>query len=109
VQAVLELVPDRGPAQGLLDLLLDCGAVADPAHAHPVGHVFEDALRKRVGLLKDHPDPHPHLHRVDLGSDQVHLVGVQDDLALVLAGRIEGVHAVEAAQQRALAAARWTN
>jgi hypothetical protein len=74
------------------------------AHAQAVGHVLEDRLGKRVGLLEHHRDAHAHLDRVDVVRQQVGVVRMQDDLAVVAVARIEVVHPVEAAEQRRLSA-----
>jgi hypothetical protein len=76
------------------------------AHAQAVGDVLVDRLGKRVGLLEDHRDAHAHLDRIDVPVDDVHAVGIKQDLALVAHVRVEVVHAVEAAQEGRLAAAR---
>ena len=75
------------------------------AHAQAVGHVLVDRFGKRVGLLEHHADAHAHLDRVDLRVQQIGVVGIQPDLALVAVARVEVVHAVEAAQVGRLAAA----
>ena len=71
-------------------------------HARPEGDVVVDRLRKRVRLLEDHPDPAPHLDRVDVA--RVEVLAVVEDLAVDLRAGHEVVHPVEAADQRALAA-----
>src|SRR5215217_4911293 len=108
MQAVGDLVPEAGLLQRRLDdafqLLLARGEAVD---ARAVGDVLEDRLRERVGLLEDHPDLGAQDHRVDrLG---VHVVAVDLDLPLD-AGAGDGVvHAVDAAQEGRLAAARRTD
>src|SRR3970040_28680 len=67
VHAVPHLADQRRVGERLLDLLLDAASRGLAAHAQPVGHVLEDRLRERVGLLEHHADAHAHLDRVDLG------------------------------------------
>jgi hypothetical protein len=80
--------------------------VAHAAHAQAVGDVLVDRLGKRVRLLEDHRDAHAHLDRIDVPVDDVHAVGIEQDLAFVAHVRVEVVHAVEAAQEGRFAAAR---
>ena len=75
------------------------------AHAQAVRHVLVDRFRERVGLLEHHADAHAHFDRIDLRIQQIGVVRVQQDLALVAVARIQVVHAVEAAQVGRLAAA----
>ena len=89
-----------------LDFFLDPHVRAHAADAQAIRHVLEDGLRERIRLLEHHADPHPHLDRVDALRDQVEVVRVQHDLALVARAGRQVVHAVEAAQERRLAAAR---
>jgi len=106
VQPVFYLVPERRAAQRFFDLVVDQRALAHPAHAQAVGHVFVDGFGERIRFLKHHRDAHAHLDRVDFGAEDVDAVGVDDDLALVAVARVQVVHAVEAAQKSAFAAAR---
>ena len=101
LQPVLDLVPERRLVQRPLDPLVE--APLEPEHARPEGDVVVDRLRERVRLLEDHPDPPPHLDRVDVV--RVEVLAVVEDLAADSRARHEVVHAVEAADQRALAAA----
>jgi len=107
VEAVLDLVPDCRPAQCLLDAFGQVALVADPAQAQAVGDVLEHGLRERVRLLEHHADAHPDLDRIDVGPDQVDVVRPQRDRPFVARVGLQVVHPVEAAQKRALAAARW--
>ena len=72
-------------------------------HARAEGDVVVDRLRERVRLLEDHADPLAHLDRVDVGA--VEVLAVVEDRALDRGARDQVVHAVEAADERALAAA----
>ena len=100
-QPVLDLVPQRRLAQGALDALVEI--VLEAEHARPEGDVVADRLRKRVGLLEHHPDAPAHLDRIDPG--RVEVGAVVEHRALDRGARDEVVHAVERAQDRALAAA----
>ena len=100
LQPVLDLVPERRLVQRPLDALVEAALQAE--HARPEGDVVVDRLRKRVRLLEDHPDPAPHLDRVDVA--RVEILAVVEDLAVDLRAGHEVVHPVEAADQRALAA-----
>ena len=75
-----------------------------PDHARPEGDVVVDRLRERVRLLEHHPDQLADLDRVDAGA--VEVLAVVEDRAVDRRARDQVVHAVEAADQRALAAAR---
>ena len=68
------------------------------------GDVVVDRLRERVGLLEDHPDPASHLDRADAGP--VERLAVVVEPALDAGAGDEVVHPVQAAEERALAAAR---
>jgi hypothetical protein len=98
-----------GGAQRAFDPFREVGPVANPAQPEAVGHVLEHGLRKRIRLLEDHADPHPHLDRIDAGTDQIDVVGPQHDRALVAGVGLQIVHPVEAAKEGALAAARRTD
>src|SRR5690606_40621395 len=63
-----------------------------------------DRLGERVRLLEDHADAAPDLDGVHVRAVRVHVV--EQDLAFDARGRHQVVHAVQAAEQRALAAAR---
>ena len=75
-----------------------------PEDARAEGDVVVDRLRERVRLLEDHADELADLDRVDLRAVEVE--AVVEELALHLGSGDEVVHAVEAADERALAAAR---
>jgi hypothetical protein len=61
---------------------------------------------KGIGLLEHHPDAHAHLDRVHRLGQHVHAVRLQARSRPVTVARVEVVHAVEAAQEGRLAAAR---
>ena len=102
LQPVLDFIPQCGTAKRPLDPPIEAGLEAQ--HARPERHVVVDRLRERVRLLEDHADPPPHLDRIDAGA--VEILAVVEDRAPHLCVRDQVVHAVEAADQRALAAAR---
>ena len=90
------------PVSGFLDDLVQ--TLLHAVHARPVRDVVVDRLRERVGLLEDHADPPAHLDRVDVVGVQV--LVVESDLPGDPGSGDQVVHPVEAAQDRALAAAR---
>ena len=71
------------------------------------GDVVVDRLRERVRLLEDHADAAAYLDAV--GARAVQVVAVVEQLAVELEARDRVVHAVEAAQEGALAAAGRTD
>jgi hypothetical protein len=66
--------------------------------------VVVDRHRERVRLLEDHADAAAEVDRVDAGA--VDVLAVEEHLPLDPRARDEVVHAVEAAQERRLPAAR---
>ena len=105
VEAVLDLVPQVGPAQGGLHQVVGVGLLdAAVVEAHAGQDVLGDGHRgERVGPLEDHADGAAHLDGVDAGFVEVD--AVDNDLALD-AGAGDGlVHAVEGAQEGGLPAA----
>ena len=103
VEPILHLVPERGGAQAPLHDALEVVLVSDPEDARPVRDVLEDGLGERVRLLKDHAHPLAQLGHVQA---RVVDVGAADaDAALDPDAVDEIVHAVQAAEQRGLAAA----
>ena len=102
VQAVLGLVPDGGVAERGLDDLVELDAAADAVGARTVGDVVVDGHRERVRLLEYHADAAA--QQVDV-TVFVDVLTVELDVACDAAALYEVVHAVERAQQGALAAA----
>ena len=104
-QPILDLFPEPGATQGFLhDLFQISLGVRQSMNAGAIGDVLEDAFREGVGLLEHHADlgaqGHDiHLLAIDVGA-------VHDDIAGDAASRNGVVHAVEAAQEGGLAAAR---
>ena len=105
LQPVLDLVPKRGVTQRPLDALVEPRLHAQVSRRP--GHVVEDRLRERVGLLEHHADPAAHLDSVDTAA--VDVVTVVEDLALELESRDRVVHPVEASQERGFAAPGGTD
>src|SRR5215218_6050566 len=103
LELVLDLVPQGGSTQRLLHELIHAWRL-HPDDPGPEGDVVVDRLGERVRLLKDHADAPPDLDRVDVVAVQVLAVVVE--LALDLGPRDQVVHAVQAADEGALAAAR---
>src|SRR4029450_3562964 len=103
LELVLHLVPQRRADKGLFDHVVELPLHA--VHARPVGDVVVNRLRERIRLLEHHADPAAYLDRIDTVPIDV-LTAVAD---LADDPRIgdEVVHPVEAAQDRALAAAGW--
>src|SRR5206468_5759609 len=82
----------------LAQLLVEANAERD---------VVVDRHWKRRRLLEHHADPGTQQIQVDSRIQNV--AAIEHDLACRALGRIEGVHAVEGAQQRRLAAPRRTD
>ena len=89
------------PRRAPLDPLVHRPAQAE--HLRGEGDVVVDRLREGVRPLEHHADPAPHLDRI--GVRAVEVLAVVEDLAADLDARDEVVHAVQAADERALAAA----
>ena len=105
VELVLHLVPESRPAKGLFDLLRLVALEAVEPQAE--GDVAIDAHRERVRLLEDHADVAADRHRVNGRVVDVLAVEVHVPLEAETAHQV--VHAVQTAEHRALAAARWAN
>src|SRR5271168_5157705 len=88
--------------QGRLDLFLDRTFVAVQTQSE--GNVPEDAHREGIGLLKYHPDMPAHGDRIDLGV--INVLAAEDNVSSEAKPAHQIVHAIEAAQDRALAASR---
>ena len=102
LQPVLDLVPERGVPERALDALVEALLHAEDARAER--DVVVDRLGERVRLLEDHADAAANLDRVDVRAVEVAVV--VEHLAFDAGAGDEVVHAVEAADERALAAAR---
>jgi hypothetical protein len=102
LQPVLDLVPERGLLQRTVDPLIE--VAAHPQRAWPVRDVVVDRLRERIRPLEDHADPLPHLDGVDAAAVQV--LAVVEDGSPDLRPWDDVVHPVQAADERALSAAR---
>src|SRR5713226_1311240 len=103
VQLVLDLFPERGALEALLNGFCERASVA--VHPQPVGDVLKNGLGKWIGLLKDHahaPAQPGHVQREDI-------LVIQVDLPVETRFRYGLVQPVQRAQQRGLAAARRAN
>ena len=104
LQLVLDLVPQRGLAQRLLDARVHVGLRQALVVADAVGDVVVDRHRERHRLLEHHADlaaqPVERVLRIE------HVLAVQQHFARGDLLRVQRVDAVEDAQQRRLAAAR---
>ncbi len=107
LEPVADLVPQRGALERGLDAVVEFVLVVHAAHAQAVGDVLVDRLGEGIGLLEHHADAHAHFDRIDVGREQIGVVRVKYDAAAVVpVAGIQVVHAIEAAQQRRLAATR---
>ncbi len=103
-EAVADLVPQRRAAQALLDDVVELAALGDPLQLAAVGDVLPDRLGERVGLLEHHADALAQQVHVELGVEDA--VALEQHVALDAHALDEVVEAVEAADERRLAAAR---
>src|SRR3954447_17862970 len=102
VQPVLDLLPQPGPAQRTLDAV-----AVDLARGQPQAgrDIVEDRHRReRVGFLEDHADRAA--HGDDIDAVPVHIVAVEQHLAIGPRAGLFLVHAVDAAHDGRLARAR---
>src|SRR5690606_38450210 len=102
-EAVLDLVPEGGGAEGPLAGVGQHALAILPVDPEGVDHVLEDAHRERVGALEDHPEALAEVDDVDVrvvdgGAVEEHLPLGPDAVDQV-------VQAVDGAEQGALAAA----
>src|SRR3981081_204957 len=103
VQLVLDLVPQRAAAQRLFAPAVHLGSGNLFVEPYPERDVLIDRHRKRRRFLEHHADPGAQQIEIEFGVK--HVGGIQHDLTgRALTGR-EIVHAIEAPQQRRLAAA----
>ena len=103
LQAVLHLVPDGRPPQGLLHDLVQLHFAADAVGAGAVGHVVIDGHGEGIGLLEHHADLLAQPGGVHAGVIDV-LAGVVD-LTLDADALHQVVHAVQGLQEGGLTAA----
>ena len=101
----LDLLPERAVEQRVFDLLMDVALVT--VEAQTESDIVENAHRERIRLLEHHPDKSANDHRIDGGS--VNVLPQEMDMTLEPKPGNHVVHSVEAAQHRALAAARRPN
>ncbi len=101
LQLVLDLVPQGGPGEALLDQVVH--VALEPVDLRGDGDVVVDGLRERVGLLEHHADAPPDLDGLHPGA--VERLPIEVQAALDPGSRDEIVEPVKAAQERGLAAA----
>jgi hypothetical protein len=101
---VLHFLPEVGALERVLHDLVEFRLLPHSVQLGAVRDVVVDRHGERVRLLEDHPDASPEVHGIDAG--RVHVLAVEQYLALDARPRDEVVHAVEAAQERRLAASR---
>ncbi len=104
IQAVLDLVPQRGALQATLGDLLQPRTVSQARHTGAERHVFEDRLGKRIGFLKHHAHAPAQVNEVDVGRED--LLVVEQHVPRMMGSFDQVVHAVERPQKRRFAAAR---
>jgi len=56
MQIIFYLVPQGRIPEAFFDNLGQPAPAANPLQTRPVADIVKDALGKRIGLLKDHPD-----------------------------------------------------
>ncbi len=93
----------RRATQARLDQIVQVALHA--VDTRPVRDVVVDRLGERIGLLEHHADASPDLDRVDVRAVDV-LAVVEHPTRRVRPGH-QVVHAVDASQERGLAASRW--
>ena len=105
-QAFLDLVPQGRLAQAPFDDPVALRTLEGDAVEHQArGHVVLDRHgRKGRRLLEHHPDPPPHLYRIDAG--RVDILPVEHHFALDARAGHDFMHPVEASHQGRLAASR---
>src|SRR4029079_701982 len=105
LELVLHLVPKRGLAQALFDVLVH--ADLETVDLHAPGHIVVNTLRERICLLEDHPDPPPDFDRIYLAIIQID--AMVENVTFHPRALDEVVHPVDAAKHGALAASRWAD
>src|SRR5690606_33350585 len=105
VEAILDLVPEAGALEAVLDDFVEVAlAVGEAVEARPVGDVLEDRLGEGIGLLKHHAHPGAQRHHVHPAG--VDVLVVEDEGARHPADVDGVVHAVQGAQEGGFATAR---
>src|SRR6476620_10747854 len=105
LKLVLHLVPKRGLAQALFDMLVHVDLETIDLHAP--GNIVIDALRERICLLEDHPDPPSDFDRIHLAIIQID--AMVENLTFYARTLDEVIHPVDAAEHGALAASGWAD
>ena len=102
MEAVFYFVPERRATEAPLAHFFQHTPVALAVDAEGIDHVFEDAHRKRVGLLEHHAHPLAKLDHIDRGA--VDRIAAEEDIAGHMRVAQEIVEAIDGAEQRRLAA-----
>ena len=104
IELVLDLVPQRGAAQRILDALVEFALRQLLVKPDAEGDVLVDRHRERRRLLEHHADAGPQQVEIDTRIDDVEAVELHLSFGVLV--RIKVVHPVEHPQQRRLPAAR---
>ena len=103
IEAIFDLIPERGlPKRGLTRFLKD-STVADPDHAKRVDHILENRFGEGVRLLEDHA--HAATERDDLQAWIVNRASVDGDVPLMTNAVHEVIHPVKITEERRLTTA----
>lgn len=105
IELVLDLIPERGPVERLLDEAVHVTLEATDLRSER--DVVVDRLGERVRCLKHNSDVPAHFDWVDLGAVEVDTV--IRDLPFYAGCLDEVVHPVDGSQNRGLPAARGSN
>src|SRR6266540_3242592 len=107
MEAVLDLIPERGPTQIPLDKIVHLATGHLPAtKPRTRSNVVVDAHhRERIGLLEHHSDHAPDLDRIGRRSVDLDIAQKHAPRGPCARGRL--MHAVEAAEKRRFSAAGW--
>src|SRR5205085_5830118 len=108
VEAVLHFIPESGRTKASLDGFIDQAALRDPRNPQAVGNIVVDRFRKWIRFLEHHPDAAPEVDHVD--SRCVDIDAFDANRAARDPGPFNQViHSIQTAQQRGLAASRWSD
>jgi len=105
IELIFHLIPKGRGAETLFNKGIDACGLAEKAK--PERHVLKDGLREWVRFLEDHADAAAKINHVRCAG--VYRRALEGDLSLHPESGHKVVHAVDGAEQRALAAARGTD
>ena len=100
---VLDLVPEEGRFQALLDDGVQLRLLPDPRQPRAIDHVLGDAHRQGHGQGEEHPHPFPQGDHVE--RRMIDVLPIQQHLPLDMGVGREVVQAVQRPQERGLARA----